>query len=511
MDCHAGDEPAMQSTSLVTDLQPGDSATGWRLERAFTRFRPDSISHFGCVSLLYLVVSLGGNALTRTPEVADIIWPANGLLLAFLLRLPRRCWPVYLAASILANVIAHSYFRFPISQSLLFSAGNTVEVLVAAWLLSNRSVTRINLAKIHTLVKFVLFGVLLAPLCSSAFIELVLFIVKTPTTMLSVTTWFIGDVMGIAVVTPLVLAIDETEVMSLFKPGKRTETFAILIGLGLLSTLVFAMDGLPMDFLLIPALLLAIFRLGSSGSAVGIIIIAGPAVYMTERNHGAFALVRAGMFVHSIFILQCFMCVALILLYAVNSALQERDKLQEAVTAAFYEADANAGRDHLTGLANRRSFDKRLIREWQYAFRERLSISLLMIDVDRFKLYNDHYGHIAGDECLRKVASILTEAALRSTDLVARYGGEEFAIILPGAGLHTASVFAERIRQSVAETRLPHTADPQGIVTISAGVATVHPSNDIEMTALIERADRALYEAKKRGRDRIELWSASGW
>lgn len=501
----------MQDSSVGSNLQPGRSAPDSQRARALTRLRPESVTHFIYVFLLYLVVSWGGNALTRTPEVADIIWPANGLLLAFLLRLPRRCWPIYVTASIVANVIAHSSFHFPISQSILFSAGNTVEVLVAASLLSNRDATKPDLARIGSLLRFVAFGVLLAPLSSSALIAIVIYIEKIPTSIVSTTTWFIGDVMGIAVVTPLVLAIDKTEVVSLFRPGKRTETVAILLGLGLLSTLVFAMDGLPVDFLLIPALLLAIFRLGSSGSALGIILIAGPAVYMTERNHGAFALVRAGMFVHSIFILQCFLCVALILLYSVNSALMERDRLQQAVTAAFYEADANAGRDHITGLANRRAFDKQLSREWQRAFNERLNLSLLMIDVDRFKLYNDHYGHPAGDECLRKVASILARSALRATDLVARYGGEEFAIILPGASLNMAVLLSERIRQSVAEARLPHAADPQGIVTISAGVATVLPSTDVEMATLVERADRALYEAKNRGRDRVEPWSESGW
>jgi len=501
----------MRKSSFESNVHSGGLAPGSRFARVLAGSRPDSLSHFSYVFLLYLAVSWGGNELTRTPALADIIWPANGLLLAILLRLPRRCWAVYLAGSIVANVIAHSYFHFPISQSLLFSAGNTIEVLVAAWLLANRDATKPDLARPGTLLRFVVFGVLLAPLASSAFIELVTFIERIPTTMLSVTTWFIGDVMGIAVVTPLVLAIDKAETAALFKPGKRTETIAILTGLGLLSTLVFAMDGLPIDFMLIPALLLAIFRLGSSGSAIGIMLIAGPAVYMTERNHGAFALVRSGMFVHSIFILQCFLCVTLILLYSVNSALKERDRLQQAVTAAFYEADANAGRDHLTGLANRRAFDKQIVREWQRAYRERLNLSLLMIDVDRFKMYNDRYGHLSGDECLRRVASILTECALRATDLVARYGGEEFAIILPGASLNIAALLAERIRQAVADAGMAHAADPKGVVTISAGVATLQPSSEIAMTALIERADRALYEAKKNGRDRVESSSESGW
>jgi diguanylate cyclase (GGDEF)-like protein len=501
----------MQDPSLGSNLPSGGSAADSRVARAIARLRPDSLSHFSYVILLYLVVSLGGNVLIRTPAVADIIWPANGLLLAFLLRLPRRSWTVYLAGSIVANVIAHSYFHFLVSQSFLFSVGNTIEVLVAALLLANRDGSKPDLAKLSALVRFVFYGVLLAPLASSAFIELVAIIERIPTSVVSATTWFIGDVMGIAVVTPLVLAMDKGEIAALFARGKRVETISILVGLCALSTVVFAMDGLPVDFLLIPALLLAIFRLGSSGSAIGIILIAGPAVYMTERNHGAFALARADLFIHSIFILQCFLCVALILLYSVNSALRERDRLQQAVTAAFFEADANAVRDHLTSLANRRAFDKQIAREWQRALRDRLNLSLLMIDVDRFKLYNDHYGHPAGDECLRKVASILAQSALRATDLVARYGGEEFAIILPGASANMASLLAERIRQSVAEAALPHASDPQGIVTISAGVATLQPSNDIETTTLIERADRALYEAKNRGRDRVETWSESGW
>src|SRR5580658_1677496 len=163
----------MQDPSLGSNLPSGGSAADSRVARAIARLRPDSLSHFSYVILLYLVVSLGGNALIRTPAVADIIWPANGLLLAFLLRLPRRSWTVYLAGSIVANVIAHSYFHFLVSQSFLFSVGNTIEVLVAALLLANRDGSKPDLAKLSALVRFVFYGVLLAPLASSAFIELV--------------------------------------------------------------------------------------------------------------------------------------------------------------------------------------------------------------------------------------------------------------------------------------------------------------------------------------------------
>ena len=500
----------MNTVWLRSDIDPGRSRHSSLFSRAMANVWPDSPVHLTFVFLLYFLVSLGGNALTRTPSVADIIWPANGLLLAILLRLPRRSWAIYIVTSIVANVLAHSYFHFTLAQALLFSAGNTVEVLVAASLLSTRDAKKPDLSQPRTLARFVLFGVLLAPLCSSVFVELILLAEKVPQELLSVTSWFVGDVMGIAVMTPLVLAIEKQDLLGLFSPKKRLETIAILLGLTVLSAMVFALDGLPVDFLLVPAILLAIYRLGSSGSAIGILLIAGPAVYMTERSHGAFSLVRSGMFIHSFFILQCFMCVALVLLYSVTSALDERDRLQQELTAAFYEADANAGLDHITGLANRRTFDKQLVREWQHASREKISLSLLMIDVDRFKLYNDHYGHVAGDECLRRIAGILTDASLRASDLVARYGGEEFAIILPGANLQKAALLAERIRVSVENAALPHAAYAVGAVTISAGVASLQPTGGAERTDLIEQADRALYTAKNAGRNRVSVWDEAG-
>ena len=258
---------------------------------------------------------------------------------------------------------------------------------------------------------------------------------------------------------------------------------------------------------MIPALLLAIFRLGSSGSAIGIFLMAVPAAYFTAHARGPFSLVRSDMLIHSIFLLQCFLFVALIILYSVSSALSERDRLQKETSAAFTEADANAARDHITSLANRRTFDKKLTYEWQRAIHEKGALSLLMIDVDQFKLYNDYYGHVAGDECLRRVAAILAGAPLRSTDMVARYGGEELAIVLPRALTPGAAAMAERIRQSVGDACLPHMPHHAGIVTISIGVATLNPADGPDETLLIRRADHALYAAKNAGRNQVAVWS----
>jgi diguanylate cyclase (GGDEF)-like protein len=167
-----------------------------------------------------------------------------------------------------------------------------------------------------------------------------------------------------------------------------------------------------------------------------------------------------------------------------------------------------AGLDHMTGLANRRTFDKELSREWRRAVRERGSLSLLMVDIDFFKRYNDHYGHPAGDECLRAIASLLARTMVRSNDLAARYGGEEFAIILPGSNLDGALMIAERLRDAIAHANLRHEGSSRGTVTVSIGVASVLPTRTMEESQLIQAADTALYLAKRNGRNQVTVAAA---
>jgi diguanylate cyclase (GGDEF)-like protein len=162
-----------------------------------------------------------------------------------------------------------------------------------------------------------------------------------------------------------------------------------------------------------------------------------------------------------------------------------------------------ATRDGLTGLANRRCFDDTLQAEWQRALRQQQALSLLMVDVDNFKLYNDTYGHMGGDECLKRVAGAVA-SEMRANDLVARYGGEEFAVILPNQSLKGASIVAERIRRRVEQLHLPKHADSRP-VTVSIGAATALPSPEAELSQLVSTADAALYRAKHMGRNRISL------
>ena len=161
--------------------------------------------------------------------------------------------------------------------------------------------------------------------------------------------------------------------------------------------------------------------------------------------------------------------------------------------------------DSLTGLANRRIFDNTLKKEWYRATRGGKFISLIMIDIDCFKLYNDHYGHQGGDSCLKKVANGLCSAIHRESDLLARYGGEEFSVILPDTDLNGAVKVAEEMLQAVKALRIEHPKSKvSDFISISIGVSAMVPQKKTEPEILVAAADQALYKAKEDGRDQVK-------
>jgi diguanylate cyclase (GGDEF)-like protein len=160
--------------------------------------------------------------------------------------------------------------------------------------------------------------------------------------------------------------------------------------------------------------------------------------------------------------------------------------------------------DALTGLANRRRFDEALELEWRRASRSQTPLAVVMADIDSFKQYNDTLGHPQGDKCLAAVADVFFQSVGRAGDLAARYGGEEFVVLMPGADLAAALVFAEGMRAACEERAIAHPASPVGpVVTISLGVASCIPSDDVSPTFLVSEADAALYRAKLEGRNRV--------
>lgn len=214
-----------------------------------------------------------------------------------------------------------------------------------------------------------------------------------------------------------------------------------------------------------------------------------------------------------------FVLIAIMLLWMVGIRLLFQLKLHEENSEALKDAKEKlelkneelasiALQDGLTRLANRRRFDAALEAEFSRAIRNGESITLLMVDVDYFKKFNDAYGHLEGDECLRKVASALATGAARPGDLVARYGGEEFALILPATDEPGAKVVADRLCALVESLNIPHRGSIHGVVTVSIGAGILVPTQGQKADVLVKQADEALYMAKGKGRNCVHVMQA---
>lgn len=177
---------------------------------------------------------------------------------------------------------------------------------------------------------------------------------------------------------------------------------------------------------------------------------------------------------------------------------------ENKLLTANAELEELARVDGLTGLGNRRCFDETLETEFLHCAREQWPLSLILIDVDRFKVFNDTYGHQAGDACLKSLSQAVKRWARRPLDLAARYGGEELAVLLPNTDREAAADIAERIRLAIRDLRIEHSGSAVGVVTASLGVATVYPSDDMATSKdVVKTADLYLYAAKAQGRDRV--------
>jgi len=190
-----------------------------------------------------------------------------------------------------------------------------------------------------------------------------------------------------------------------------------------------------------------------------------------------------------------------------EAAKIELEKTNQKLAKANRELEKLTFIDGLTGVSNRRHFDQVLDNEWRRALRNQNPLSLIMIDIDHFKRYNDHYGHQEGDECLKKVAKTLSRMAKRPGDLVARYGGEEFAIILSDTISKSALKLAEETKEAVLSLKIPHsTSQVCENVTVSLGLTSLTPDSDLSPQNLIKAADRALYKAKNEGRNQVQIF-----
>ena len=191
---------------------------------------------------------------------------------------------------------------------------------------------------------------------------------------------------------------------------------------------------------------------------------------------------------------------------AVRLDITEMVLQRQALEQANQRLAQLSATDGLTGIGNRRHFDAVLATEWLRGARQQEPLSLLIIDIDHFKLYNDHYGHLAGDACLRRIAQLLATCVRRAGELVARYGGEEFVLLLPGTDQNHARMVAQHCMDALAQARIPHASSPTADhVTLSIGIAHTVPDADRQPESLVDAADTALYRAKNAGRQQFEV------
>lgn len=180
------------------------------------------------------------------------------------------------------------------------------------------------------------------------------------------------------------------------------------------------------------------------------------------------------------------------------------DLMEGKLSKVRYTLDKESKIDFLTGLYNRRSFNEYFLKQWKNAKKSKVQLSVLMIDIDKFKDYNDFYGHLEGDNCLEIVSGEIKRVVPREKDIVARYGGEEFIVVIPDGNVDEAVEIAEKIRVSIENLGIPHKGFSKfGAVTVSIGVSTTTPTEDRVPEDLIELADKSLYRAKENGRNQV--------
>ena len=574
----------------------------------------------GCFIGVGLTALLAG-----TIADGDLIWVANGVLLAYLLLVPRRLWPAYLAAGLLGHALGSFFIHAPWQARLVATPLDVVEAYLGALLLRRRSAQLPKFSQGGYLLRFIAYAVLAAPTAAGLLYSVIAFLWFHGAILHTWPHWIATDGLGVCVVTPASIAIFRTRFHRSVLSGK---VWARMAPLAVVTLLVFSQAKAPLPFVLYPLLILVLLRLGLGWAAAATLFVAAAGGWFTVHGEGPFAAALTASKLHSAVLLQIFIVAAMFMLYSVSVVIEnlraterrlreiaslhqlmtensrdviiitdfqgrrsfvsaagstwggwsreellgrtsmefvhpedrarmaaivaelragkddalvecrvktrdggyvwveaslrtirnpvtgiptgilnnvreitQRKLAEQKLAEAYHTVEAMAITDALTGLANRRRFDQYLTIEWRRCMRERNPLSLVLIDADLFKSYNDAHGHLRGDNCLKQIAEAIQDVVSRPGDLVARFGGEEFAVVLPNTPDSGVYQVALDICASMRNRQLPHAANPAGIVTISAGCATLVPVLGQHAMALIDCADRGLYEAKASGRN----------
>ncbi|MCX7279376.1 MAG: diguanylate cyclase [Burkholderiales bacterium] len=469
--------------------------------------------HFASLKLTFLAAV--------TPEKEVVVWLPNAVLLAALLRYQgQRAWAM--AALTFSSDVLANLPVFGLQGAVLLSLVNLTEVALA-FALMRRMRASMGLHSFRDFGRFIVAGPVVAALFASLLAAAVLqHIHATSTPYLTlVRLWWFGDGLGLLIYTPLLLSLS-----SAFAPPpgsirfKLQDGLVLLISLGL-AAMVFSAHGGEIrgvsatPDLLLPSVLYIAVHFGVRGTVLAVALVSWATSWVLTAGQQPFGavdvhleIVRAQEFILTLCTVGIGFAILLAELKAHERELEDkvRARTQQLETSNTQLAALSAT-DGLTGIANRRRFDEVLASAWGRASRSHQSVALVLLDVDYFKKYNDHYGHLAGDDCLRHTAQVLAAQFRRAGDLVARYGGEEFVLLSEGPTAAEALQIAEAVRQALQDLALPHVGSPLGVLTASLGVALLVPGPDVAMGSLVQLADRALYQAKAQGRNQVVLAS----
>jgi len=470
------------------------------------------LTHFASLKLTSLC------AITQDNVV--VVWLPNAVLLTALLRTEGRRLPL-LAAVTLCSELLGNLGSVNWLETILLSVVNLSEVLIT-FVLLQRTGACLRLQRLEDLVKFILAGPLLGALIASLLAALVLQQVSGATSgyLTLVRLWWFGDALGLLIYTPLLLAFVQPSRQE--KRITRFDNILVAITVLMLVAAVAIHFGGAMDqftgspTLLLPCAAVIAFRFGIRWTSVFVALLSLSITVMMTTGLKPFGdlpmqlqVLRAQEFIFTLCLIGIGFAVLLEELQVRELELESRVKGRTLeLERSNLQLAAISNTDGLTGIPNRRQFDETLNSEWSRARRNGQGLMLVMLDVDFFKQYNDHYGHQAGDDALRHVALALRDHVRRSGDFVARYGGEEFAIISQCSSEDHAMLMAEMVCKTIDDLQLPHVKSPFKNLTASVGVALIVPDQHTTTIELLKAADRALYFAKQRGRNRVEVADA---
>lgn len=611
-------------------MEHAQSHLGWPVRSRWARRGGLPLNLAACFAVVFAATALVG-----LEDSGSQIWPANGIVLAYLLLAPRWRWMPYLAVGFAAE-LAGGLLLHPrqISTYLALAFLNMFEVALAAFLIRHKSTELPNFTDRSYLFRFFAYGVLAAPMVAGAIFALIYFFWMHVAPGHAYITWVTTDGLGNAIASPACVAI--------FLPRLN---FSVqwksnwLIPLFLVAATIaaFSQTHVPVLYVLYPLVALILFRFGLGWAAAAAMFIATIGSWYTVRGLGPFAHEGSFASFGPMGLLQLYIASGMFMIFAASSVMEslreterkfkkiaalhelvtqnsrdailmvdsgghpiyaspaieklagwkpeetsslgfaemihpedlehvasvvsglrpgadsavvehrickrnggytwvegslrlivgnaasatsgilailrdisERKAAEARLSTAYNALEKLAVTDPLTRLANRRRLDQCLVVEWKRCTREHQHLSLLLLDVDLFKSYNDTYGHLRGDSCLKKIAEAAASVVSRPGDLVARFGGEEFAIVLPNTPNAGAMEVAQRVRTAVCNLRIAHSGNALGYLTLSVGCATVVPAHGQLLVALLQRADDALYQAKRNGRNHVCNAGADG-